>query len=1043
MSPQAKQSKWIEREARIAQLAAVTIYPVLLSGSPGEAIPFYLIERHFIDARDDHSELSHLAEQILQSDRRQMPARQPIPPSREVISADELEPAPGTLWTEPNTGMEFVWVPAGTFPMGSDLVPEEAPSHVVRISQGTWYGRHPVINREYWQFAGGSKRAPAGGSGSSRFSGERQPVVGVTWYEARDFCKWLTPQLPAGWEADLPTEAEWEWATQGPQRRRYAWGDQKPDASLADFEKDQTTESPADVGTHAAGTGPFGAQEQTGTVWEWCKDHWTEYYTVTLARRVDPCHQTLDGQSAAGDIPRVVRGGCWTSLIDSLHCSARNRFPPTESDEILGFRVLCRLPTRVEIRHPGQGISLGPTLINNSRATTLREAVTEWDLRLMGYSKTGLSCQACGRKIKYYAHISNERMGAHLFLGLSCYERFREALHEAQIGNPFPPGKAYRRKRQELTIQRTLRELSIASEWELPEIDYGSWKGWFFEQERRGNLPPELSEGMEELHRAGFLASNDQVDQFVAFHNANRRFPSHVLLPYTRLRALYSVPHRVPLALTLDGAVRFSRWSKSRQELGPYIFDRLCRTLGVSREPADYRCVIVYNYIISLYRSYKGAANPAQREDFLYRNLLFLLNPAIRDLSFESKAPYRCEGSMTLASKREFDAEVQALTKLLAELVLPTFHDAAPRSWYTEMLSARIEHIAAAGHVPFLWPLASSPPPTPRSHEQELAAIATFRDLFQERKLSAYADLGLTVEQATRPTWPLPKRCSAYADFDLTVEARRRLEAISRGPTRDIIIICGWLTAPFCCSGVAMLLQRRATILAIGLNQCWKLAAGPGRAAIIDMILRDLSGKAADPDGVYAVHRFLSSVDIQSLKTTSPRQADQIFRRMDIDAVLPGIRENPPHLIARKRFRKVRYNRWSHSLFIPEALLGEGDEKAIPLPSELLTIAALKPPRLAHPRQFGGSYDRDAIDLKRECWYQTDWPWIQPEEGEIDFHFLSRYYCGLPSIFQPPSGLELLSEALGKELEIVSPWTRADEDELNYLDSIRRAWFFD
>jgi formylglycine-generating enzyme required for sulfatase activity len=63
-----------------------------------------------------------------------------------------------------------------------------------------------------------------------RFNNPAQPVVGVSWYEAAAYCRWLTAQghtqgwLPAEQEIRLPTSLEWERAARHTDQRPYPWG---------------------------------------------------------------------------------------------------------------------------------------------------------------------------------------------------------------------------------------------------------------------------------------------------------------------------------------------------------------------------------------------------------------------------------------------------------------------------------------------------------------------------------------------------------------------------------------------------------------------------------------------------------------------------------------------------------------------------------------------------------------------------------------------------------------------------------------------------
>jgi formylglycine-generating enzyme required for sulfatase activity len=104
--------------------------------------------------------------------------------------------------------MDLVQVPAGWFWMGWERGhPAERPRHRVWLDRFA-IGRAPVTNREYAAFlpAGGTE-APAWWQ-DPRFNDPDQPVVGVSWFDATQFCHWLADRHGGSYR--LPTEAEWE-----------------------------------------------------------------------------------------------------------------------------------------------------------------------------------------------------------------------------------------------------------------------------------------------------------------------------------------------------------------------------------------------------------------------------------------------------------------------------------------------------------------------------------------------------------------------------------------------------------------------------------------------------------------------------------------------------------------------------------------------------------------------------------------------------------------------------------------------------------------
>ncbi|CAG0998598.1 partial Serine/threonine-protein kinase Pkn1, partial [Gammaproteobacteria bacterium] len=114
-----------------------------------------------------------------------------------------------------------------------------------------------------------------------RFNNPAQPVVGVNWYEAVAYCRWLTSALNDGCTYRLPTEAEWEKAVRalppvnngggaGVEVRAYPWGNNwQADACNS---KQANLDVTSTVGVFYKGVTPTGLEDMVGNVFEWCAD---------------------------------------------------------------------------------------------------------------------------------------------------------------------------------------------------------------------------------------------------------------------------------------------------------------------------------------------------------------------------------------------------------------------------------------------------------------------------------------------------------------------------------------------------------------------------------------------------------------------------------------------------------------------------------------------------------------------------------------------------------------------------------------------------
>jgi formylglycine-generating enzyme required for sulfatase activity len=163
-----------------------------------------------------------------------------------------------------------------------------------------------------------------------------QPVVCLSWHEARAYCAWLSAQtvIDLGGRAfRLPTEAEWEAAARGREGRRYPWGPGFDPARCNTFETHVRATTP--VGVFPGGDSPEGVADLAGNVWEWTGSVYSPYPYRADDRR--------ENQEDA-EVRRVVRGGSWFFNRDYARCAYRNVNSPGYRGRFLGLRLVCVAP---------------------------------------------------------------------------------------------------------------------------------------------------------------------------------------------------------------------------------------------------------------------------------------------------------------------------------------------------------------------------------------------------------------------------------------------------------------------------------------------------------------------------------------------------------------------------------------------------------------------------------------------------------------------------------------------------------------------------